>query len=1150
VIAGRVIDSSSAAIAGAEVKLINQATKDVRILKSSADGSFVFSDVLPGVFALSVKADGFKLLDKTNLNLTANERLAVGDLRLEVGAVSETVEVRSEGAAIQTESSERSAVIDSREITELMAKGRDVMALLQLLPGAVDDATGSETLGQFSMPTMGGVRPAYGALNIDGISGNTARGRTAESPINMDAIAEVKVLTNSYPAQYGTASGMVVNVVTKGGTNTFHGSGYYYNRNEDYNANTFFNNRAAPYIPRQRYRYNTVGYNVGGPVYIPHKYNVNKDKLFFFFSQEILPNQSPNSVRNFTVPTELERQGNFSQSFKAANQLYVVKDPTTGSAFPGNIIPISRMDPNSGKLLGIFPLPNATNTAVTKFAYNFQIAGSEDLPVKQELLKMDYNITDKARMWVRASGFSSDNKGLTSPAISNQWGPANVDYAQTMPNLGGSFTYIATPTLVNEATFGINLWTEKQLLTDKDLALLQRSTYGINIPQSYAADNPLGLLPAMSFSGVTSPAQISYDGRFPMVDDSLMLTFSDNLTKVWHSHTFMGGFIIQHVQYNQYHQAGGANFPGNFQFGADSNNPLDSGYAYANAFLGNYDTYTEATNRVNYAPITRIWEWFVQDTWKITPRLTMDIGVRFTWALPQTPGNHAAANFVPALFDPSKAPKLFTPTKVNGQNVVVNPVTGAVVPSAYSGLIVPGTGSPTNGVIVSGTAGYPDSLVYSRGVLPAPRFGLAWDPFGDHKTALRIGTGMFYGNRPDAGALGNLSFNPPLIFNPTAYYGTVATANNSSGLLSPSSFSRTLDINAHVPVAYHATVGVQRSIGLATTVDVAYVGSFGRHLGENVQLNTVPMGAEFLPQNQNQQTNTPLNDNYFRPYPGYNGVPQQIFEGNSSYHSLQVRVDRRFARGVQFGVAYTRSKAMDYAEGDSTGGGLSTPSGAAAYSADVARYFDRKIWNYGLALYDRPNILTFHFLWDVPRLSRVAPNPVVKAIFDNWQLSDITSFINGQPLGVSMSTNPSVNFVGGGDGTRPIMVGNPNLPSDQRTFDHYFNVAAFAEPIPLVPGQTSYSPTFLNYGNMPRLALRGPGTNNWQVSLFKNVVVKERFRMQLRTEAYNVFNHTQFSSVNTGLQFNAAHQQTAASVGQISAARNPRVMQFALRLSF
>ncbi len=1153
---GRVLDPSGAPVAGADVQLINQATKDTRKLISGAEGEFTFSNVQPGVFTVAVVATGFKRLEKSNLNLAPSDRLTTGDMRLEVGTVTESIIVSAAGSQVQTESSERSALIDSRQITELMAKGRDVMALLQLLPGAVDDSTGNETLGAFNIPSMGGVRSAYSALNIDGISGNTARGRTAESPINMDAIAEVKVMTNSYPAEYGTASGTVINIVTKGGGQQFHGLAYYYNRNEAFNANSFFNNRQS--IARQRYRYNTTGLNLGGPIYWPKRFNADRQKLFFFFSTEILPNQNPNNLRNYTVPTELERKGDFSKSYRncasQANlslcQVFAVKDPTNGQPFAGNVVPITRMDPNSGKLLSVFPLPNATNADITKYAYNFQIAGSSDIPVKQAVLRVDYNVTDKVRFFARGSGFASHNKGLTSPAINNQWGPTPVDYAQTMPNLGGTLTYIVTPTLINEATFGLNLWTEKQILTEQQLATLQRATYGINIPQSYPQDNPLGLLPATSFGGVSSPAQISYDGRFPMLDDSMAFSFSDGLTKIWRNHRFKAGVTIQNIRYNQYHHAGGNSFPGSFSFASNSSNPLDSGYAYSNAFLGNYDTYAEATNRVDYAPITRIFEWYVQDSWKIGRRFTLDVGVRFSWARPQTPANNQAANFVPWMWNASQAPVLFRPARVNNQNVTINPLTNVVVPNIYAGLIVPNSGNPINGVVVSGTKDFPTALVYSNGVLPGPRFGLAWDPLGTGKTAIRLGGGIFYNTRADAGALGNLAFNAPLIFTPTAYYGTVATAANTTGLLSPSSFSRTLDPHSKTVTNYHATFGIQRSLGWATVADVAYVGTFGRHLGQNQQLNMVPYGAQFLPQNQNPQSNTPLNDNYFRPYAGYNNVPQQIFDGNSSYHSLQVKVDRRFAKGVQMGLVYTFSKAMNYGEGDSTGGGLATPTGAAGYSPDVARYQDRKNWNYGLASYDRPNILTFHFLWDVPKLGRVLPNRVVKAAFDNWQVSNITSFISGQMLGVSMGTSPSVNFVGGGDGARPIMVANPILPKSERTFDRFFNVDAFAEPTALTPGQTSYAPTWLNYGNMPRLAVRGPGTNNWNTSLFKNFVIKERLKFQFRAESYNTFNHTQFSSVNTGLTFNAARQNTNAFTGQISAARNPRVMQFALRVNF
>jgi len=490
-ISGRVVDPTGAAMAGVEVKLINQETQDSRVFKTTSAGEFVFTEVQPGTFSLSAKAAGFKQFERKDLHLTASESLADGDLKLTVGAVSETVEVTAVGASVETASAERSGLLDNKQIMDLMARGRDVMALLQVMPGVINDATGSDVLGQFGTPTTEGVRNNYNSLNIDGISGNTARGRTAESPINMDAIAEVKVLTNSYTAEYGTASGAVINLVTRSGGQQFHGGAYYYSRNEDFNADNFFNNRAVPYVPRPRYRFNTVGYNFGGPIYIPRHFNANKQKLFFYFSQEIDPNTTPNSIANLTMPTALERQGNFSQSYKNATTLYPLKDPTTGAPFPGNIIPASRFDPNASKLLGIFPLPNATNTAVTNFAYNYQVAGSENQPVLQEILKVDYVISDKAKAWFRASGFSSDNSGLNSPAIDNKW-LVPVDYQQTMPNLGANFTYIFSPTLVNEFTFGMNLWTEDQLLSKTNLAAYQRANYGINIPQSYPKDNPDG----------------------------------------------------------------------------------------------------------------------------------------------------------------------------------------------------------------------------------------------------------------------------------------------------------------------------------------------------------------------------------------------------------------------------------------------------------------------------------------------------------------------------------------------------------------------------------------------------------------------------------------------------------------------------------
>ena len=1141
-ISGRVVDTSGATIAGAEVRIVNQVDRSGRTFTTPQTGSFVFPNVDPGDYTILVRMAGFKQFEKKDLHLSPSDSMALGDLALAVGDVSETVEVKEEIGLVQTASAERSDLINNKDIMDLMARGRDVMALLQLMPGVVDDATGSDILGAFNTPTMDGTRSNYNALNIDGLSGNTARGSNAQSPINMDAIQEVKVQTNSYSAEFGTASGGIINIVTKHGTRDFHGGVYFYSRNEDFNADNFFNNAAQPYVPRPRYRYNTEGSNLAGPVFWPRRFNANRQKLFFFFSQEYDPNTSPNSLRTFTVPTALERQGDFSQTLTMKGAKVTVKDPATGAAFPNNIIPTSRLDPNMVKLMNVFPLPNAQAEAQI-LGYNFQISGSEDTPVSQEILKVDYNISDRAKAWFKAAGYSSSNTGLNSAANKNTWGLAPISYQQTMPSLGTDFTYIFSPTVVNEATVGMQLWTEQQILSAAGLATYQRSTYGVNIPQSYPADNPQGLLPAVSFGNIgnNNAATINYDGRFPMVDDATSWQFSDNLSKVWNSHLFKVGVLIQRKLYNQYHQAGGNSFPGSYSFSTTSSNPGDTGFGYANAMLGNYNTYTEATNRVDYAPVTKVYEWYGQDEWKVAPRLTLNLGLRFTYSLPMAPNNDNAGNFVPYLFDPSQVPVLYRPAVVNGAKVTINPLTGATVPSVYSGLLVANTGNPLNGIATPNTAGFPHEMAYANGLLIGPRFGMAWDPFGNGKWAIRLGGGIFYAGLPDAGTLGNLFFNPPAIYTPTQYYGTVATAANGTGLLSPSGFSRDIDPHGKIVTSYHINVEVQRQIG-STLVSAAYVSSLGRHLGENVQVNNVPYGAEFLPQNQNPQTNTPLNDNFFRPYMGYGGIPQQIWEGNSSYHSLQIQARRRFSRGLQFGVAFTHSRAMDYAEGDSTN------------SATVAYYNNRKVWDYGIAGYDRPNILTFHVLWDVPRLSRIAPNRFVRAVFDGWQVSDITSFISGPPMAISMSTSPSVNFSGGGDGERPLMVGNPILPKSQRSVRQWYNLAAFTEPIAVDPKTCTASGcppiTWVNFGNMTSMPVRGPGTNNMNTSVFKNFAIRERFRFQLRGEAYNAFNHTQFKGVGTSIQYNAAGQNTTVAAGTITSARDARYLQLALRLMF
>ncbi|HKX27366.1 MAG TPA: hypothetical protein VJ302_06720, partial [Blastocatellia bacterium] len=385
---------------------------------------------------------------------------------------------------------------------------------------------------------------------------------------------------------------------------------------------------------------------------------------------------------------------------------------------------------------------------------------------------------------------------------------------------------------------------------------------------------------------------------------------------------------------------------------------------------------------------------------------------------------------------------------------------------------------------------------------------------GNGKTALRASFGAFNQTRVSGNVIWtDVSRNPPISENPRIFYGNMDTLLSSSTVLFPSSVAG-FNPDNKTPITYNYNLGLQRDVGFGTVVDVAYVGSVSRHLQQFRNLNQIPYGARFQP--QNIVNGILLKDDLLRPYPGYGSISYYENAGTSNYNSLQVAVNRRFARGLQFGLAYTWSKAMDYTDGDRD---------------SVATYRPVKIWNYGRAGFDQTHILVINYTWDLPRVSRLWDNKVTRQVLNGWQLSGITSFVSGTPSGVGWTT--TTDFAGGGDGVRAVMNGDPVLPRGQRSVTRWFDTAVFA-----LPAARSG-----NVGNAPKDVFRLPGTNNWDLSLFKNIYLKSETRyLQLRWEIYNAFNHTQFENVETRID--------DPRFGQVTSARAPRLMQFSLRLTF
>jgi hypothetical protein len=1163
-ISGTVQDSSGAVIPDATITVTNEATSAVRTISSMSNGEFVVTALRPGSYRVKVEKAGFKAYEQTAIVLSANQRYALGNVQLQVGQVTQTVEVAAQREAVNTENADTTVTLSDIQVTNLGVKGRDVMQLLRVLPGVTtltvvpwgeigdnDPAGTGANGGQFGSftPAVGGARLFWNTVTVDGqVGSNPDFPGLFMAATSIDAVAEVKVVSNNYTADYGRNPGSTIALVTKSGTQDFHGTVYGFKRHEKLNANDFFNNRDG--LQKPIYRFGTFGFAVGGPVYIPNHFNSNKDKLFFFYSQENWNVRSPGDRWRNTVPTAAERNGDFSQTVYPGSspaEPVVITDPTTGAPFNGNIIPPDRINSQGQLLLNLMPLPNLNNPSLP---YNYTWQDSCDIPRLLQSLKFDYHATSKdtftlggRRWWVDTRAYGCRVLGYAQgfPIFKHH-------YKETTDTLLFTWTRIINPTVVNE--FNIGVVGEKELSPAANLFgrtpatyfdPIDRSKRGFTLGQLYPEANPNNILPQEYFNFVPNNPGLDAEPRLPDNQGYPRFNLGDNLSWTRRSHTFKFGVYWERSWATDGPHANC--FDGCFDFTHDVNNPLDTGWDFSNALIGNFRSYSEANSRKFYLMRSDLVEWFGQDTWKVNRKLTLTLGSRFSWFTPWLVNKGLGAEFVADRYDPSQVPPLYRPVQdpngAPGEEIAQDPVTGQYFPAVYIGAFTGPMNFP--GMVLSSDSSYPAGFRKQHGVQVSPRFGFSYDPFGTGKTAIRGGFAVMKEGAPSYGTYTwSMVTNPPVQLQPTIFYGNMDTLLQRQGLLFPVG-SSAIELEDKVPSVYRYSLGVQRDLGAHVIADVSYVGNVGRHLIQGTDLNEIPYAARFQTQNIDPVTGLAYPDDFFRPVPGYGGIGYLMNSGITNYNSLQVAVNRRFARGVSWGVSYTWSHTLN--TGSSEGDG-------------VPRYLPWRARSYGEANFDQTHMLVVNYVWDLPKLSNHlqgrGSKMLLGSVFDNWQFSGITTMASGLPQGVGLGTISGLDLSGGGDGTRANVIARPRLSHGDRTFNRWFNTDAFA--MPNVPYQDGSGNWVIDPGNASVFPLRGPGQNNWDITLMKRFPLKSEARsLQFRFEFYNAWNHPQYSGLDTFALFDdtaPGNPQVNGEFGQVVSTRQPRVIQLSVRLDF
>ena len=1162
-ISGTLVDPTGAVIAGAEVRLTHVLSKQVKSFNTDSGGAFMFTGLLPGDYDLRVAQAGFKAYDQKNIQLAAQERLDLHEIKLSVGEVTSTIEVQANTVHVATNSSDRSISIDTRQIEDTPTRGRNPLSLIMTLPG-VQTLAGNDFRGWSGggIPAVNGGRTGQVVLSLDGVasqdSGNLNPGYMSPS---IDAIAEVKLLVSNYTAEYGGRTGGQLTFSVKNGTPQYHGSAFYYWRHEQFNANEWFNNKLN--VTKPKYRYANPGGTFGGPLLIPGTdFNKDRTKLFFFFSIDYLRNA--NVINNtYTMPSALERAGDFSQTVTTQGIPVPVYDPAANQAvFPGNRIPASRINPTGLAMLNLFPQPDAAGLSLDPTGqrrFNYRALLPQFRPNMNKILRIDYNISPKLMTFVRLiqDYQAVDGYAGTVGPPGGAWGQFPHSYHVQAAGAVATAVYTFSPTLINEFTWGVNRGKQgvnpldqvsstatggTKTFADNLLPLKDATGKPLTLPRIFKDSNVLNLLPQMNFGfpagfaaqssgqAITGVPTFGHDSRWPFTGTDTVQSITNKVTWIKGVHNVKAGVYFEKMARNVSVYSV-FNTAGTYYFGSDRAAALDTGYPYSNALLGSVFAYGDDNKKqVNHARYNQL-EWFIQDTWRVKRRLTLDYGIRFHRVGDLYSDGATLGLFSESAYDRSKTGQLIFPTLINGQRAAINPVSGATFPYVRQGTFDTAT-YPANGMPYSGIKEYDSHFFKTPPIQLGPRLGFALDVFGNGKTAMRGGFGITIGRNWTVDSIGAQGAGtgpmmaPPNFLAPVILYTNFDNLATAQANLTPQNVLAGSQ-DQKTQKTYNWSFGMQQDLGKGMILDVSYVGNALRHgYGQVSDFNAIAPLTTWTPTGgAMQRFRDPTSSGFYstnliRSMVGFNSfgqMPTWTYKGTSSYNALQVQLNRRMGR-LQWNANYTWSKTIIY---------------------NFNQWVDDRL---GKDVVNRPHAVNFNYGYELPNGSKFVNNAFGKLALDGWKVNGNGAIYNGTPFGVGCGVQnaPAGYWTGTPTGGIPFrcQMGNDIfLPSGQfpsATEDPKLQWALNRANFQLPPINS------LGIGNAPTTLFYGPGAVNFDLSLAKEFRIgKEGNRiLEFRTEAFNTFNHFNPNNPNASLVYNFTNgAQTNASFGTIGGAQ-------------